>query len=344
MQLSHRVFGKIPEGRSVDQYTIQNGNGITIQIITYGATLSSVKTPNAHDRSEEITLGFDALEGYLGAHPYFGATIGRYANRIGKGTFVLDGKEYALFCNEGPSHLHGGKRGFDRALWDASPFSRPDRAGVRLAYVSPDGEEGYPGTLDARVTYTLDEQDVLEIDYEATTDKPTPVNLTNHAYWNLRGAGSGDIRGHRVTIYAEQYLPVDVDLIPTGELAKVEGTKFDLRSETAIGGEIESSGGYDHCFAIRKRGTGLQKAARVYEPGSGRGLEVRTTQPGIQFYTGNMLTGIQGRGGKRFAKHSAFCLETEDFPDAVNQPKFPSTILRPGERYHQRTTFRFFCQ
>lgn len=344
MELSQEAFGKTESGEEVSLFTIRNRNGLTVQIHTFGATLSSVRSPDAHGKVEEVTLGFDSLDGYLGRHPYFGATVGRFANRIARGSFTLDGKEYRLFCNDGVNHLHGGKRGFDHVPWKASAFSYDNRAGVTLSYSSQDGEEGYPGTLEARVTYTLDQQDELEMTYEATTTKATPVNLTNHGYWNLKGAGSGDVKEHRVTLYADEYLPVDSTLIPTGERAKVAGTPFDFRSEKKIGADLAASGGYDHCFIVRRSVPGLQKAARVYEPSSGRGMEVHTTMPGVQFYTGNFLDGLAGRGGKSFVKHGAFCLETEEFPDAVNRPGFPSAVLRPGERYHQTTKIRFFCQ
>jgi len=344
MELSHRIFGKTSAGEEVDEFTITNRNGMTLRLMSFGATLASVQTIDAHERAEEITLGFDALEGYLGRHPYFGATVGRVANRIAKGAFSLDDKSYTLFCNDGANHLHGGKRGFDHVVWQPSPFSKEVQAGVRFTYLSPDGEEGYPGNLNVEVAYSLDEGDDLTMRYEATTDKPTPVNLTNHTYWNLKGAGNGDVKDHRMTIYADSYLPVDSELIPTGELRKVVGTPFNFRAEKAIRKGLEATDGYDHCFVIKRKGEGLAKAARVYEPTTGRGFEIHTTLPGVQFYTGNFLDGINGRNGKQFAKHGAFCLETEGLPDAVNRPSFPSVILRPGQRYQATTKIHFFCQ
>lgn len=345
MELSHRIFGKTPAGEEVDEFTFTNRNGMSFSVLSFGATLSSVKTVDAHERAEEITLGFDTLDGYLGRHPYFGATVGRVANRIAKSSFSLDGAAYSLMANDGANHLHGGGRGFDHIVWQVSPFAKEVQAGARFTYLSRDGEEGYPGNLTVEVTYTLDEGDDLTILYEATTDRPTPVNLTNHTYWNLKGAGNGTILDHRITIFADSYLPVDAELIPTGELRKVTGTPFNFRAERAIGKSIEAAGGYDHCFVIKRKGEGLAKAARVYEPSSGRGFEVHTTLPGVQFYTGNFLDGsFVGRGGKRFERHGAFCLETEGFPDAVNRPTFPSVILRPGQRYRSATKLHFFCQ
>jgi aldose 1-epimerase len=346
VEVSRRCIGKSREGEDVEEYSIRNSHGLAIRVITFGGTLVSVTAPDRDGVCDEITLGFDELSGYLGKHPYFGATIGRYANRIAHGRFRLDGKEYELFCNKGAHHLHGGRRGFDHVMWKASSWQRSNRAGVDLGYVSPDGEEGYPGSLSVRTAYALDEGDELEISYEATADRATPVNLTNHTYWNLGGAGTGDITGHLVTLFADQYLPVDSDIIPTGEIASVAGTAFDFRSEKRIGDGLDIAGGYDHCFVIRTNGTHdattMRPAARVSDPVTGRGIEISTTQPGIQFYTGNGLAGIIGRGGKIFSRHTALCLETEGFPDAVNRSGFPNQILRPGERYQQSTKIRFY--
>jgi aldose 1-epimerase len=292
----------------------------------------------------EVTLGFDSLEGYLKPHPYFGATLGRVANRIARGRFALDGSSYSLFCNNGRNHLHGGKKGFDRAAWSSSSFLRGGTAGVLFTYESPDGEEGYPGTVNARVTYTLDDQGVLEVRFEATTDKPTIVNLSNHAYWNLKGDGQGDITEHEVTLFADRFLPVDTELIPTGELRPVEGTPYDFRTPKTIGRDLAASGGgYDNCYVLGEPVKGLRAVARVKETSSGRGLQMWTSQPGVQLYSGHMLGPLTGRGGE-YRKYGAFALETEGFPDAVNQPAFPSVVLRPGQHLSERMRIRFFAE
>ncbi|MHC4606973.1 MAG: aldose epimerase family protein [Planctomycetota bacterium] len=295
--------------------------GLVMKLTSCGATVVSVEAPGA------LTLGFPTLEGYLVRHPYFGSTVGRFCNRIARGRFTLDGTEYTLAANDGPNHLHGGDAGFDRVIWDAEEIP----GGARFAYLSRDGEEGYPGNLRVTAEYTL-AGGAMKVEFTATTDKPTPVNLTNHCYWNL--AGSGTILDHEVTIAADRYLPVDETLIPTGELAEVKGTRFDFTASRPIG-----EGGYDHCFALNSGDGSLALAARVRDPKSGRVMEVHTTQPGIQFYTGNFLDGSPACGG--FGKHGGFCLETQHFPDSPNRPEFPSTILRPGETYHEVTLHRF---
>ncbi|RMH69490.1 MAG: galactose mutarotase [Bacteroidetes bacterium] len=351
--LKQTPFGTTADGEAVTMYTLTRAGGMEVRLLNYGGIITSLKVPDRNGRLEDVVLGFDTLAPYLERHPYFGAIIGRYGNRIAGGQFTLDGTTYTLAQNDGPNHLHGGLRGFDRVVWQAEPFEEPGRVGVVLTYTSPDGEEGYPGTLQAKVTYTLTDDDELIVDYEATTDKATPVNLTQHTYFNLAGHGSGDVLDHELTIHADHYLPVDSTLIPTGERRPVAGTPFDFRRPTPIGARIEADdpqlhwgpGGYDHTFVLNRTGDGLEPAARVYEPTSGRVLEVRTTEPGVQFYSGNFLDGsLVGKGGAVYARHAGFCLETQHFPNSPNQPDFPSTILRPGETYSSRTVFAFSVQ
>ncbi len=344
MPIRSQPFGRTAAGQAVELYTLTNAAGIEARVCTYGGTLVALLLPDRAGARADVLHGFDTLDGYLGPHPYFGALIGRYGNRIARGRFTLDGVNYQLATNNGPNHLHGGPGGFHTALWRAEPADDS----LTLSYVSPDGEEGYPGTLQARVTYRLSEAGELRIDYEATTDRPTILNLTNHAYFNL--AGDGDILDHELRLDAPHYLPVDETQIPTGELAPVAGTPFDFTTPTAIGARINAddeqlriaSGGYDHCWAFAHGGDLATPVAFVREPRSGRTLELFTTQPGVQFYTANFLDGsIRGKGGRAYQKHSAFCLETQHFPDSPNQPAFPSTVLRPGEVYRHTTIFRF---
>jgi aldose 1-epimerase len=346
--IKRSTFGKMSDGQTIDLYTLTNKNGMQVGIINYGGRVVSIRVPDRQGQMADVVLGFDNGDGYLGANPYFGAIVGRYANRIAKGRFTLDGVEYKLAQNDGPNSLHGGVKGFDKVVWRATELAKQNSA-LELTYLSKDGEEGYPGNLSVKVTYTLSDENELWIDYRATTDKDTVLNLSNHSYFNLAGEGNGDILQHQLMIAASRFTPVDATLIPTGELRNVEGTPFDFRQPTAIGARIENDDeqlklgrGYDHNFVLDRKGSGLTLAARVVEPKSGRTLEVKTTQPGIQFYTGNFLDGtIHGKGGKVYGRRSAFCLETQHFPDSPNHPGFPSTELKPGQTYHQITVFQF---
>lgn len=352
------TFGVIPgegdaEDTEVKIYTLTNQNGIEARITSYGALLVSLRVPDSSGQMDNIVLGFDDLQGYLDGHPYFGATVGRYANRIAKGKFTLDGKEYTLATNNGENHLHGGDRGFDKVVWDVVPVSLdldvPADQAITFTYTSPDGEEGYPGTLVSSVTYILTDDDELRLEYHATTDQATPVNLTNHSYWNLSGQGEKGILDHVVTLHAPKVLAADEGLIPTGEILDVKGTPLDFTTPHPIGeriGQITQpgfNGGYDHCFVLADRGDEeLVHAATVEHPENGRVLEIHTSEPAIQFYTGNFLDGtLTGAGGITYQKHHAFCLETQKYPDSPNHPHFPDCILRPGEVYRHTTVHRF---
>jgi len=348
-RVSQATYGRMPDGVQVDGYTLRNSKGTTMQVITYGAIITSLRTVDAQGEFADIVLGFDSLDGYLHDPPYFGAVVGRYANRIAKGRFTLDGHEYQLPVNNGPNSLHGGTRGFDKVVWQATSFENDSSSGVVLSYTSSDGEMGYPGRLDVRVTYTLTDGNEVVVDYFATTDKATPINLSQHSYFNLAGDAKRDILGHQLRLAASRYTPVDSTLIPTGELASVEGTPFDFRTLTPIGARIGESNqqltfgiGYDHNFVLDRETSGLSHAAQVVEPESGRVLDIFTDQPGIQFYSGNFLDGtITGKGGRVYQHRYGFCLETQHFPDSPNHAEFPTTILRPGEEYKSRTVFRF---
>ncbi len=337
-------FGTV-KGKPVSLFTLQNAHGMTVKITNYGGIVTSLVVPDRGGKFADVVLGYDDLEGYLKDSPYFGALVGRYANRIAKGRFVLDGKEYKLACNNGPNHLHGGVEGFDKKVWDAEPYTASREAGVILRYLSKDGEEGYPGNLKVQVTYALTEENELIIRYQAVTDKATPVNLTHHGYFNLKGAGEGDILGHEVTIEADRYCVVDGELIPTGELRPVKGTPMDFTSPHTIGERIAVvKGGYDHDFLLNppRDPDHPTLAAHVREPGTGRVMMVYTTEPSLQLYTGNFLDGtITGKGGKVYKKHYAFCMEAQHFPDSPNHPEFPDVILRPGRMYRQTTIYRF---
>jgi len=339
-------FGSLPDGTPVELFTITNAQGLEVRAMTYGGIIVSLRAPDRQGRIDDIVLGYATAADYARNNgPFFGAIVGRYGNRIAKGRFTLDGTAYTLATNNGPNHLHGGLKGFDKVVWRGE--ARPD--GVTFTYTSADGEEGYPGALAARVTYVLTDRNELAIDYEATTDKPTVVNLTQHSYFNLAGQGTGDILDHRLQLDADRFTPVDATLIPTGQLAPVAGTPFDFRQATAIGARIDAEdpqlkngSGYDHNFVLTSGGGSMHHAARVVAPSTGRTLDIATTEPGVQFYSGNFLDGtITGKEGRVYRKRFGLCLETQHFPDSPNQPTFPSTVLRPGETYRSRTVFTF---
>lgn len=345
MKQEMRGFGTTPSGIEVREHILSGTGGLEVSLISYGATVRSIRMPDRTGTVDEITLGFDSLEGYLGEHPYFGSTVGRVANRIAGGTFTLDGKTYSLVRNDGQNHLHGGTIGFNRVVWRDEPFSEQDAVGVRFFYTSRDGEEGYPGTLEVSVTYRLSADGALTIEYEARTDRTTPVNLTNHTYWNLHGAGAGTVMNHTVRLSASRYVAVGPDLIPTGTIEPVAGTPLEFTVRKTIGKEFSRlENGYDHCFVVDRTGPGLVPAAEAYDPETGRGLRIATTEPGIQFYSSNMLTRTVGAGCRVFDRHGALCLEAGNFPDAVNNPAFPSPFLKPGTAYRQTTRHEFFTE
>ncbi|MBN8820992.1 MULTISPECIES: aldose epimerase family protein [unclassified Spirosoma] len=343
------TYGQLPNGQTADLYTLHNASGMTAKITTYGGIVVGLTAPDKDGKFEDVTLGFDSLSSYVKNNPFFGALVGRYGNRIAKGKFTLDGKNYTLVTNNFGNHLHGGTVGFDKVLWTATPVEG-DEPALKLTYTSKDGEEGYPGNLSVEVTYTLQKDNALKIDYQATTDKPTVVNLTNHTYFNLTGGAKRDVMDHELTLNADRFLPVDKTLIPTGVLQPVAGTPFDFTKPTVIGKRINDSSdvqikyglGYDHAWILNGSGDSLKLAATVYEPTSGRVMEVRTTEPAIQFYTGNFLDGsVTGREGFPYKKRYALCLETEHYPDSPNHPAFPTTVLRPGETYKTTTIYQF---
>jgi aldose 1-epimerase len=340
-------FGHTTSGAAVELYTLTSAKGVVAKVMTYGALLTELRVPDRSGQFADVVLGFDTLDGYLKEHPYMGATIGRVANRIAKGTFALDGKTYTLATNNGPNHLHGGVKGFDKVIWKAEQVSVQNGVAVKFSYTSPDGEEGYPGAVSASVTYTLTDDNELRLDYRATADKATPVNLTNHSYWNL--AGQGDILEHNLTIFADRYTPVDDTLIPTGELAPVAGTPMDFTKAQPIGSRIQQltnkPRGYDHNYVLNGEAGKLHQAARVSEPKTGRVMEIWTTEPGVQFYSGNFLDGsLTGKHGAVYRMHYGFCLETQHFPDAVHHPQFAAVILRPGQVYTHTTVHKFSTQ
>ena len=344
--MTRAPFGKMPDGTEIEAFTLKNTSGIEVRVITYGGIITSLRVPDRAGALADVVLGFDTLDGYLKGHPFFGAIVGRYGNRIAKGRFTIDNVPYTLATNNGPNHLHGGERGFDKQVWKAEVLTENS---IRLSRVSADGEEGYPGTLNVEVIYSLTNYNELIVDYTATTDQPTHVNLTQHSYFNLAGHGAGDILGHELMIEADRYTPVDAALIPTGELAPVKGTPFDFTKATPIGArinaahpQIKNGNGYDHNWVLTDGTNRLKLAARVVEPKSGRTMEVATTEPGMQFYAGNFLDGsITGKGGAKYGHRAGFCLETQHFPDTPNQKNFPTTELRPGSTYTSRTVFKF---
>lgn len=349
--LKKEDFGKTADGQNVELYTLTNDSGVEARITNYGGIVVSLKTPDRNGKLDDIVLGFDNLDEYLKGHPFFGAIAGRYANRIGKGRFTLNGVEYKLAVNNGENHLHGGVKGFDKAVWKARQVPAKDGVALELTHFSKDGDEGYPGNLSVKVVYTLTGRNELKIDYSATTDKDTVINLTNHSYFNLAGQGNGDILNHQVMINADRFTPVDSGLIPTGELRSVKGTPFDFTTPTAIGARVNQDDeqlnfgkGYDHNFALNGQAGTLRQAVKVSEPTTGRVMEVWTTEPGVQFYIGNFLTERAGKGGKVYDKRSGFCFETQHFPDSPNKPNFPSAVLKKGGRYQTTTVFKFSAQ
>jgi len=347
MPITSEPFGQTAEGTPIERYTLTNANGLQADIITYGGIVTALRVLDRNGEIGDIVLGFDTLAPYLGDHPFFGALVGRFCNRIAGAQFTLNGTTYQLAHNDGVNHLHGGPQGFHRAIWRASERPSDEGPSLELRYLSRDGEEGYPGNLSVTVVYTLTDQNALQIDYSATTDRDTVLNLTNHSYFNLDR--SADILGHEIQIDATKFLPINQTLIPLGELRAVHDTPMDLTTSVVIGDRIAADDeqvrrglGFDHTWVLDKPDGALGHAARVYAPGSGRTLDVSTTMPAVQFYSGNMLDGsLAGKGGQVYSQHSGLCLETQYYPDSPNQPQFPSTVLRPGETYHQTTIFQF---
>jgi len=349
MGIRKERFGETIDGIGVDRYTLFNSEGIEALITNYGATLISLKVPDRHGKLVDVTLGYDSLKGYLEGNYYFGCIVGRYANRIAGGKFTLQGKAYTLTKNEGDNHLHGGSRGFDKVIWQSENFADDTDQALTLTYFSRDGEDGYSGNLRVSVNYKLTDENELRIEYAAQTDQLTAINLTHHSYFNLAGAGSGEILGHALTIFADKFTPVDDRLIPTGEIRGVKGTPMDFTQPTKIGDRIEQDdeqlilgNGYDHNWVLNKEEGALALAARVFESQSGITMEVFTTEPGVQFYSGNFLDDrITGKDGQIYHRHGGLCLETQHFPDSPNRPEFPSTVLEPGTKYQSTTTYRF---
>jgi aldose 1-epimerase len=348
-EITKQSWGSLPSGESIDLYTLRNVKGMEAAITNYGGHLVTLKAPDKEGKFADVVLGYDTLDSYAKPNPFFGALVGRYGNRIANGQFTLGGKTYTLLKNNGPNSLHGGAKGFDKRVWHPAIVSSPHGQALRLTYLSKDGEEGYPGNLNVTVTYWLAADNALHLDYEAATDKDTVLNLTNHSYFNLAGQGQGEIVKHVLTINADKFTPVNENLIPTGELRNVKGTPFDFLHPTVVGARIDASDpqiqygkGYDHNFVLNRTSGPASLAARLSEPRSGRVMEVLTTQPGVQFYTGNHLEGeIKGKGGSTYRFRSGCCFETQHFPDSPNQPSFPTTVLKPGEHYRQTTIFRF---
>jgi aldose 1-epimerase len=347
--ISKDAFGKTQDGTAVDLYTLTNAGGMKVKITTYGGIVTAIEVPDRAGRLGDVVLGFDKLDEYLKGHPSFGTIPGRYANRIAKARFTLNGKEYKLFANNGENSLHGGQKGFDKYVWKAREVPAKNGVALEVSHLSPDGDEGYPGTLTAKVVYTLTNANELRMDYSATSDQDTVVNLTNHSYFNLKGEGNGDILDHELMLNADRFTPVNAGLIPTGELRAVKGTPFDFSKAEKIGARIESGDeqmkigrGYDHNYIVNGKAGALRLAARASEATSGRILEVWTTEPGVQLYTGNFLDGSRtGKSGKTYVRRGGFCLETQHYPDSPNQPSFPSTVLKKGGRYQTTTIFKF---
>ncbi len=341
MNISKSVFGVMPEGRDVEQYALQNDQGMIVKIINYGGIITNIMVPDKKGKTHDVVLGFDNLESYLKTHPYFGAIVGRYANRIAGGRFKLNGKEYMLAVNNGPNHLHGGLKGFDKKLWKAVKTATENEIVLKLTYFSEDMEEGYPGNLNVEVDYVLNNDNEFMIRYKAHTDMPTYINLTNHSYFNLNSVSS-DVLRHKMILDCDKYTPVDKTLIPTGEIRSVEGTPFDFLEMKEIGRDFKDlENGYDHNFVVNKEDLEMKWFARVEDPDSGRIMEVATTQPGVQFYTANFLKDVHGKNGIIYQAHDGLCLETQHFPDSPNQPDFPSTVLEPNDVYRQTTIYKF---
>jgi aldose 1-epimerase len=347
MNITKKSFGKTPDGEKVDLYTLTNAAGSKAQITNYGGIVTSLQVADRQGELADIVLGYDNLDDYIKASPYFGSIIGRYGNRIGKGQFTIDANKYTLATNNGPNHLHGGIKGFDKVVWKAEPIKSTDEVALKLTYLSPDGEEGYPGNLNCTVIYMLTNKNELKISYEAETDKPTIINLTNHSYFNLAGHDSGNVLGHEIMINADHFTPVDEGLIPTGEIRAVKDSPMDFTKLMPIGSRIAKvKGGYDHNYVLNRLGEerSLSWAVTVYEPVTGRKMEIFTTEPGVQFYTGNFLDGSNKGKGATYNKHAGFCLETQHFPDSPNKAHFPSVILRPGEQYMHLTIHKFSAE
>lgn len=342
MKIESKPFGQTADGQEVTQFTLVNSHGHSVSVMNWGASLLDVIVPDRDGKLANVNLSFDSLAPYLEGHPYFGSTVGRFCNRIGGGTFTIDGKEYQVTTNSGKHHIHGGKKNFTYQFWDGESYETDDAIGVRFRLTSPDGQEGYPGTVSAIVDYSWNDRNELKIAFTATTDAPTHINLCNHSYWNLGGAGSGSAMDHIATIHADQWLDVDEDLIPTGQLNPVDGTVLDFQQPTRLGdrvAELTGTKGYDHCYVVRGEAGTLRQAARVVDPATGRVLEIETTQPGMQLYTANHLPGTDRSNG--YGGHEAFCLETQHYPNAPNREAFPTTLVRPGETLHEVTIHRF---
>lgn len=344
MSINRQDFGKTADGQTIELFTLKSEKGMIAKVMTYGAILVELHAPDRNGVSKDLVLGFDTLDRYLKGHPLFGSTVGRFANRIGGAQFTLNGKTYKLAANNGKNHIHGGPKSFDKQVWKGEPFQNAKAVGVKLSYTSVDGESGFPGNLKVTVTYSLTADNELRIDYTASPDQDTPVNVTNHSYFNLGGADSGDVLGHELQLFADAYTPADDGLIPTGEIAPVKGTPLDFTVPTQIGAhikELPKTSGYDHNFVLKGDGKTPRLGARVFEPKSGRVMEMLTTEPGVQLYTANHMRNLPGKGGAVYNQHQGFCLETQHYPDSVNKPNFPSPIVRAGQTYESATIFRF---